>query len=62
MKKDLDFGEPTQLFSKGYFSAFLLERMIRELGFKTAMSCSVMLFLRPLERVSLKSFHFLSFY
>jgi hypothetical protein len=61
LKKDLDFGEPTQLFSKGYFYGFLFERRIRELGLKTAMSCSVMLFLRPLESVSLKSFHFCSF-
>ena len=40
----------------------LEDKTIREWGLNTAISCSVMLFLLPLDKVSLKSFHLFYFY
>ena len=38
------------------------DKTIREWGLNTAISCSVMLFLLPLDKVSLNYFHLFSFY
>lgn len=57
----LDFGEPILLLGRAYFYPCLLDNITRELGLNTAISCSVILFRRPLESVYLKSFHFYYF-